>query len=111
MVWNRRKRSRPERRVPGKVNPPSEWVWSPRPTHEPLVTKTIFDAATPVSRLRQGSRGGAGPNTAHRQATRSYLLRSYLVCDLCGRRMFGKARVRCGQETIYYACTTNPNAA
>ena len=22
--------------------------------------------------------------------------------------MFGKARVRCGQETIYYACTTNP---
>jgi hypothetical protein len=108
MVWNRRKRSRPERHVPGKVNPPSEWVWSPRPTHEPLVTKTIFDAATPISRLCQGSRGGAGPNTAHRQAQRSYLLRSYLVCDLCNRRMFGKARVRGGVETIYYACVTNP---
>jgi Recombinase/Recombinase zinc beta ribbon domain len=108
MVWNRRKRSRPERHVPGKVNPPSEWVWSPHPTHEPLVTKAIFDAATPIARLRQGSRTGAGPNTAHRQAQRSYVLRSYLVCDLCGRRMFGKTRVRRGQETTYYACVTNP---
>jgi hypothetical protein len=108
MVWNRRKRSRPERRVPGKVNPPSEWVWSPRPTHEPLVTKTIFDAATPIARLRQGSRGGAGTNAAHRQAKRSYLLRSYVLCEVCDRRMFGKTRVRRGQETIYYACITNP---
>lgn len=55
-----------------------------------------------------GLRGGAGPNTAHRQAKHSYLLRSYLVCDLCNRRMFGKARVRRGVETIYYACITNP---
>ena len=62
----------------------------------------------PGRRLRQGSRGGAGPNAAHRQTKRSYLLRSYLVCDLCDRRMFGKTRVRCGQETIYYACITNP---
>ena len=108
MVWNRRKRSRTERHVPGRVNTPSEWVWSPHPTHKPLVTKTIFDAATPISQLRQGSRGGAGPNTARPQAQRSYVLRSYLVCDLCGMRMFGKARVRGGVETIYYACVTIP---
>jgi len=108
MVWNRRKRSRPERRVSGKVNPPSEWVWSPRPTHEPLVTKSLFDAATPVARLRQGSRSGSGLNTAHRQAQRSYLLRSYLVCDLCSRRMFGKTRRRGDHDNIYYACITNP---
>ena len=38
----------------------------------------------------------------------SYLLRSYLICDLCNRRMFDKARVRRGQETIYHACVTNP---
>jgi site-specific DNA recombinase len=90
-------------------HPPDNLTGAPcRPTHEPLVTKTIFDAATPISRLRQGSRGGAGPNTAHRQAQRSYLLRSYLVCDLRNRRMFGKARIRGGVETIYYACITNP---
>src|SRR5205814_517216 len=108
MVWNRRKRSRPERRTPGRVNPPQEWVWSSRPTHEPLVTKPIFDAAAPMARLRQGSRRGAGPNAAHRQTQRSYLLRSYVVCDLCGRRMCGKTRVRGECETVYYACITNP---
>jgi hypothetical protein len=38
MVWNRRKRPRPERDIRGRVNPPSAWVWSALPTHEPLVT-------------------------------------------------------------------------
>jgi site-specific DNA recombinase len=28
MVWNRRQRSRPERQATGRLNPPSEWVWS-----------------------------------------------------------------------------------
>jgi hypothetical protein len=107
MVWNRRKRSRPERRVAGKVNPPSEWVWSPQPTHEPLVTRALFDAATPVARLRERSRGGAGPNLAHPQTQRSYLLRSYVMCDLCGRRMFGKTRRKGERVFTYYACVTN----
>jgi hypothetical protein len=107
MVWNRRKRSRPERNVPGKVNPPSEWVWSLHPTHEPLVTRALFDAATPVARLRARSRSGAGPNLAHPQTQRSYLLRTYLVCDLCGRRMFGKTRRKGEREYTYYACVTN----
>ena len=62
MVWNRRKRSRPERGVKGRVNPPSEWVWSPQPTHEPLTTRVYFDAASPVSRYRKGSRSKASPN-------------------------------------------------
>jgi len=43
----------PERHVSGKVNPPSEWVWSPHPTHEPLVTKAIFDAAALGKQLDQ----------------------------------------------------------
>ena len=60
MVWNRRKRSRPERHVPGKVNPPSEWVWSLQLTHEPLVTRALFDAATPVARIRERSRSARG---------------------------------------------------
>jgi site-specific recombinase XerD len=41
MVWNRRKRSRPERGVKGRVNPPSEWVWSTQSTHETLTTRVV----------------------------------------------------------------------
>ena len=45
---------------------------------------------------------------AHPQTRRSYVLRSYLVCDLCGRRMFGKTRRKGEREYTYYACVTNP---
>jgi hypothetical protein len=83
--------------VPG--GPPSEWVWSPAPTHEPLTTKALFEAAAATARVRQGSRTASGPSR-HPQAARSYPLRSYVVCDLCGRRMFGKTR----RDLAYYAC-------
>jgi site-specific DNA recombinase len=100
MVWNRRRYPRPGRRT-GKVNPPTEWTWSPTPTHEPLVTRELFDAASPVAaaRGRQGSRTGAAPNT-HPQTKRSYLLRSYVIHDACSRRMFGKTR----KGHAYLAC-------
>lgn len=94
MVWNRRATKKGGRR-----NPVSEWVWSPRPTHEPLVTKELFEAASPVARHRQGSRTAAGRN-GHPQTKRSYRLRSYLVCELCDRRMFGKTR----RDVAYMAC-------
>jgi hypothetical protein len=81
--WNRRVTKKG-----GRCNPPSEWVWSPRPTHEPLVTKELFEAASPVAKYRQGSRTGAVISN-HPQAKRSYRLRSYVTCDLCDRRMFG----------------------
>jgi hypothetical protein len=44
-------------------------------THEPLVTRTLFDAATPVARVRERSRTTPGINS-HPAARRSYLLRS-----------------------------------
>jgi Recombinase len=94
MVWNRRASKKG-----GRCNPPSEWVWSPAPTHEPLVTKALFEAAAATSRVRQGSRTASGPSR-HPQAARSYPLRSYVVCELCGRRMFGKTR----RDLAYYAC-------
>ena len=103
MVWNRRRNPRRGRRA-GKVNPPTEWTWSPIPTHEPLVTRELFDAASPVAHTRQGSRTGADPNI-HPQTRRSYLLRSYVIHDTCGRRMFGKTRRRGG---TYLACQPDP---
>jgi site-specific DNA recombinase len=101
MVWNRRKRPRPERGIRGKVNPPSAWVWSTMPTHEPLVTREIFEAASTVGRFRQGSRSDATPNPL---AKRTYLLRSYLRHTLCDRRMWGHT-VR---QFTYYRCSPKP---
>ncbi|WP_171075298.1 recombinase family protein [Nonomuraea basaltis] len=94
MVWNRRATKKG-----GKNNPPSEWIWSPRPTHEPLVTKDLFQAATTIGRTRQGSRTKPGLST-HPQTSPTYPLRSYLICEICDRRMHGKSR----SEVSYYAC-------
>lgn len=100
MVWNRRRRPRPERGIRGKVNPPTAWVWSAQPTHEPLVTLEIFEAASTIGRFRQGSRSEPTDSRAHR----TYLLRSYLRHAQCGQRMWGHT-VR---HSTYYRCTPNP---
>jgi site-specific DNA recombinase len=99
MVWNRRAmRSRG-----GKVNPIGEWIWSSRPTHEPLVSVETFTAAFTTYERRERSRSRPGPNSAHPQTRRSYPLRTYVSCATngCGRRMFGKLR---DDRTAYYTC-------
>jgi hypothetical protein len=106
MVWNRRRQPRPDREIRGRLNPPAEWVWSPQPTHEPLVTRALFDAATPVTRIRARSRTTPGINS-HPAARRSYLLRSYLTCEQCGRRMYGRSRAGKTRDYVYYACIVN----
>jgi len=94
MVWNRRASKKG-----GRCNPPAEWVWSPMPVHEPLVTKALFEAAAAIGGTRRGSRTDPG-RSRHPQASRSYPLRSYVICELCDRRMFGKTR----RGLAYYAC-------
>jgi site-specific DNA recombinase len=95
MVWNRRAR----KSGGNVVNPVSEWIWSPEPVHEVLVDLDTFIQVQEVSGHRFGSRTAAGANTKHPQTKRSYMFRTYLFCDLCGRRMNGKTRTR-----VYYAC-------
>jgi hypothetical protein len=99
MVWNRRKNPRKSRGVKGRVNPPHQWVWSRQPTHEPLITRKLFEAASTVGRFRQGSRPAPGPNS-HPKTARTYLLRSYLYCHLCDRRMWGGTK----RAVTYYHC-------
>jgi site-specific DNA recombinase len=99
MVWNRRATKKR-----GKVNAPSEWVWSPQPTHEPLVTRELFDAAQRAGGERRGSRS-ANTINRHPATKRSYLLRSYVFCEMCGRRMFGKTL----RGRTYYACQPGLN--
>jgi site-specific DNA recombinase len=64
-----------------------------------LTTKALFEAAAATAQVRQGSRTASGPSR-HPQASRPYPLRSCVVCELCGRRMFGKTR----RDLAYYAC-------
>jgi hypothetical protein len=109
MVWNRRKNARPDRGIRGRVNPPTRWVWSSRPTHEPLVTRDLFEAATTIGRFRQGSRSGAAPN--RRPATpRTYALRSYLFCSTCGRRLRRRASPTTTARSRLPITVTSPGA-
>ena len=101
MVWNRRAMKKG-----GNHNPPSTWVWSPQPTHEPLVTKSVFDAAAGIADRRHRSRDGGGLNS-HPETTRSYLLRSFVICEACGRRMYG----RFNKKSTYYVCQPALNHA
>lgn len=96
MVWNRRA----TKTRGGRVNPIEQWVWSPQPTHEAIIDLDTFISAQQVAGPRERSRASAGPNHRHPQTKRSYRLRSYLYCQLCGRRMFGKTR----RQHSYYAC-------
>jgi site-specific DNA recombinase len=98
MVWNRRASKKG-----GRHNPPEAWIWSPQPTHEPIVSRELFAAAQPVAPQRRGSRSGAGLNR-HPQTRRSYPLRSLVTCELCGRKMRGKLRRKARRDYLYYAC-------
>ncbi|WP_236703772.1 recombinase family protein [Lentzea aerocolonigenes] len=93
-VFNRRA-SRSKR---GKVNPPTHWVWSHEPAHEPLIPKWMFDEITSSSKSFRGSRSGSSPSS-HPQTKRSYALRGMVFCS-CGRRMFGNQR----RSLVYYMC-------
>ncbi|MEC3974357.1 recombinase family protein [Amycolatopsis sp. H20-H5] len=96
MVWNRRGRKTHGNRA----NPVEEWIWSERPVHEALVTLDDWLQAQGISEHRLGSRSTDNTNVKHPQTKRSYLLRTYLFCGGCGRRMYGKTR----RGHAYYVC-------
>lgn len=94
MVWNRRASKKG-----GRHNPPSEWTWSPQPTHEPLVTREHFERAAEIAKERERVRTGTAAN-AHPKTVHAYLLRSYVQHEDCGRRMNGRTE----KTRTYYAC-------
>ncbi len=100
MVWNRRATKKG-----GRVNPETAWIWSPEPVHEPLVTRAMYGAANEIATLTRKSRQSSGPNLRHPDTKRSYRLRSYVFCELCGRRMAGKAIRR----HTYFSCEPGKN--
>jgi hypothetical protein len=75
-------------------NPADEWVWSPEPRHEPLITRDLFEAAQ--AQFDRNKRATRRQRTEGRQ----YLLSGLLHCGVCGRRM--QSRWNDGQA--YYRC-------
>ncbi|GAA3582093.1 hypothetical protein GCM10022222_78620 [Amycolatopsis ultiminotia] len=98
-VFNRRA----SRSKGGKVNDPVKWVWSPKPVHEPLIPKWMYDESNARREARRGSRADNEPNV-HPQTRRTYMLRGMVFCG-CGRRMFGTHR----HNTAYYMCWPKNN--
>ncbi|USX56226.1 recombinase family protein [Lentzea sp. HUAS12] len=98
-VFNRRA----TRSKQGKTNPPSHWVWSSEPAHEPLIPKWMFDEIAVSSKAKRGSRSGS-TFSSHPQAKRTYALRGMVFCS-CGRRMFGNQR----RGLVYYMCWPRNN--
>ena len=99
MVFNRRaSRSRS-----GAVNDPVKWVWSPEPTHPPLIPKWMYDENRANAEARRGSRADRAADI--RQNTRrTYLFRGMLR-DACGRRMSGASR----RDLTWYVCAPRGN--
>ncbi|WP_067460727.1 recombinase family protein [Actinomadura macra] len=96
MVWNRKATSS----AGGRINPPEAWVWSAEPTHPGLVSVETFVEAQRVVQARQRSRSRQSGDSAETTG-RLYVLRSYLTCVQCERRMFGKT----DRGRVYYVCS------
>jgi DNA invertase Pin-like site-specific DNA recombinase len=88
-VWGRNDK-RPGR---PQIRPRDEWVWSATPTHDPIVTKELFDMveerATRNSNAVKAGMPRQHAGSATPRAGRLYPLRGRVRCGLCGHRMEG----------------------
>ncbi|MEU4570974.1 recombinase family protein [Nonomuraea sp. NPDC023979] len=66
-----------------KWNPESQWVWSEKIAHEPIVDTETFER---VQKLLSG-KGRPAVERKPRRSPRAYVLRGLLHCGVCARRM------------------------
>ncbi len=62
--------------------------------HQPLIEKPLFGAVDNVLRANGGHRG--------RRRTYNFLLRGYVFCAKCGRRLIGECHIN--KKAAYYRC-------
>ncbi|MGH2903257.1 MAG: recombinase family protein [Solirubrobacteraceae bacterium] len=88
-VWGRNDK-RPGR---PQIRPRAEWVWSTQPTHEPLVSRELFEMVEERAQRNASAMKAGMPRAAHKdvkpQARRLYPLRGRVRCGMCGHRMEG----------------------
>jgi site-specific DNA recombinase len=95
--------------------PQDQWLWSPEPTHPPIITRPVWDTAQAIGTEHATSRDGTSPNT-HPATRRTYILRSRIRCRSCKRRMSGITRTATrywadgpDYSNTYYTCHHNPD--
>ena len=103
-VWGRHDK----RRGTPFMRPRDQWVWSPTPTHEPLVHNELFDLVEERAR-RNETRAKHPPldypTRRGRRNGRLYPLRGRVRCGLCGRRMEGTHQ----RHANWYRCRFEAN--
>jgi site-specific DNA recombinase len=88
-VWGRNDK-RPGRQ---QIRPRDEWVWSTAPTHEPIVSRELFDLVEDRAQRNSRAMAAGMPRQGHKnvkpQARRLYPLRGRVRCGMCGHKMEG----------------------
>jgi site-specific DNA recombinase len=85
-------------------NKKGDWVWSPEPAHEAIVSKETFEQVQSIIASKSRPTGPRKP----RPTQRAYALNGRLLCELCGRRLHGswnhgEAYYRCSYAKEYAA--------
>lgn len=89
-------------------NDTSQWIWSPQPTHEALVTTEDFDAVQTMFSTNKRTRRAPALG-------RNYQLAGLMRCGKCGRRMqgqwnHGRAYYRCKFAEDYPGAADHPKS-
>jgi DNA invertase Pin-like site-specific DNA recombinase len=75
------------------IRPRDQWIWSPTPSHEPLVSRELFEQVEERAQRNNNPAKILGPldypPRRLRRAGRIYPLRGRVRCGICGRRMEG----------------------
>lgn len=75
------------------IRPRDQWIWSPTPSHEPLVSRELFERVEERAQRNSNPAKDVGPldypPRRLRRAGRIYPLRGRVRCGICGRRMEG----------------------
>jgi site-specific DNA recombinase len=102
MVYGRR-RNRNGRHIP---QPPDQWLWSPQPTHPPIIDQATWHAAQKAG-AEHGTSRDTDDTTPVPATGRIYPYRSRIRCRDCKRRMAGNAKGP-RRQFIYYRCPHDP---
>ena len=102
MVYGRTRKNQGRKRPV----PAEQWIWSPEPTHPPIISRAVWDEAQKVGAERGNVRDAETPTV--RQG-RHYVLRSRVRHNACQRRMCGTVRQSSsGATNTYYKCPHDP---